>query len=46
MVSKFKGTETCGHAMIGKGTPLKTSMKQQLAITAPTPKKHHKCSAH
>ena len=22
---EFKGTETCGHAMIGKGTPLKTS---------------------
>ena len=23
---KFKGTETCGHAMIGKGTSLKTSI--------------------
>ena len=22
---EFKGTETCGHAIIGKGTPLKSS---------------------
>ena len=23
---EFKGTETCGHARTGKGTPLKTSV--------------------
>ena len=23
---EFKGSETCGHAMTGKGTPLKTSV--------------------
>ena len=39
---EFKGTETCGHVIIGKGTPLKPAFfgaffqtKQQLAMTAP-----------
>ena len=39
-VWEFKGAETCGRAMIGKGTPLKTSifwayfqMKQQLTLS-------------
>ena len=32
---EFKGTETFGHAMTGKGTPLKTSIqtKQQLTFS-------------
>ena len=28
---EFKGTKTCGHAMIGKGTPLKTSIFEHIS---------------